>query len=66
MGILDIFGNKKLIQEIEELKNKHKQLEGKLKQKNEELEALTLEKEDLMDKTLKKDTEIFNLKREIR
>lgn len=65
MGILDIFGNKKLIQEIEELKNKHKQLEGKLKQKNEELEALTLEKEDLMDKTLKKDTEIFNLKREI-
>lgn len=33
MGILDIFGNKKLIQEIEELKNKHKQLEGKLKQK---------------------------------
>lgn len=66
MGILDIFyRNKKLIEEIEDLKCKYKNLESKLEQKNRELETLVLEKEVLMSKNLKKDNEILNLKKRI-
>lgn len=66
MAILDIFyKNKKLIQKLEELKCKYKNLESKLEEKDKELETLVLEKEVLMSKNLKKDNEILSLKKKI-
>lgn len=66
MGILDIFcRNKKLIEEIEDLKCKYRSLESKLEQKDKELEKLLLEKEILMNKNLNKDNEILSLKKKI-